>query len=251
VAVRFPPRRGSTLIAVLLSGFEQVYDPSETRLLISHASPGREGLLSQLALVLKADLTVSAGLHFRYGVSYNEFSVQHDPDAFRTKLEAARKAFNEIWEAVKNQVEGVVECVLPCRFFPPDRRPALLLIKTTTARAHSESQRTLLQNALAVANRVPANNFVGGAANVEEAAWKNCWNWCVLPPSSVPLSTCARCGQILSLLVAFPSDRNLPDAQYGNLILDVRDGRMGSEMKSQGEHRGARPVAAHVHPLQN
>ena len=34
----------------------------------------------------------------------------------------------------------------------------------------------MLQNALAVANRVPANNFVGGAANVEEAAWKNCWN---------------------------------------------------------------------------
>lgn len=116
--------------------------------------------------------------------------------------------------------------------------PHCLLIKTTTARAHSESQRTLLQNALAVANRVPANNFVGGAANVEEAAWKNCWNWCVVPPSSVPLSTCARCGQILSLLVAFPSDRNLPDAQYGNLILDVRDGRMGSEMKSQGEHYG-------------
>lgn len=163
-------------IGELVDTAQKVYDPSETRLLISHASPGREGLLSQLALVLKADLTVSAGLHFRYGVSYNEFSVQHDPDAFRTKLEAARKAFNEIWEAVKNQVEGVVD----------------------------ESQRTLLQNALAVANRVPANNFVGGAANVEEAAWKNCWNW------------------------------NLPDAQYGNLILDVRDGRMGSEMKSQG-----------------
>lgn len=140
MAVRFPPRRGSTLIAVLLSGFEQVYDPSETRLLISHASPGREGLLSQLALVLKADLTVSAGLHFRYGVSYNEFSVQHDPDAFRTKLEAARKAFNEIWEAVKNQVEGVVECVLPCRFFPPDRKPALLTDKDHhCARAQRES----------------------------------------------------------------------------------------------------------------
>ncbi|KWU47607.1 hypothetical protein RHOSPDRAFT_13819, partial [Rhodotorula sp. JG-1b] len=163
-------------IGELVDTAQKVYDPSETRLLISHASPGREGLLSQLALVLKADLTVSAGLHFRYGISYNEFSVQHDPDAFRTKLEAARTAFNEIWEAVRNQVEGVVD----------------------------ESQRALLQNALAVANRVPATNFVGGAANVEEAAWKNCWNW------------------------------NLPDAQYGNLILDVRDGRMGSEMKSQG-----------------
>ncbi|GAA5986351.1 hypothetical protein JCM10908_003718 [Rhodotorula pacifica] len=163
-------------IGELVDTAQKVYDPSETRLLISHASPGREGLLSQLALVLKADLTLSAGLHFRYGVSYNEFSVQHDPEAFRTKLDAARKAFAEIWDAVKNQVEGVVD----------------------------ESQRALLQNALAVANRVPASNFVGGAANVEEAAWKNCWNW------------------------------NLPDAQYGNLILDIRDGRIGSEMKSQG-----------------
>lgn len=31
----------------------QVYDPSETRILVTHASPGREGLLAQLALVLK------------------------------------------------------------------------------------------------------------------------------------------------------------------------------------------------------
>jgi hypothetical protein len=70
----------------------QVYDPSETRLLISHASPGREGLI-------------------RYGVSYNEFSVQHDPESFKGKLEAAKKSFNDVWEAVKGQVESVVECV--------------------------------------------------------------------------------------------------------------------------------------------
>jgi hypothetical protein len=28
------------------------YDPTETRVLITHASPGREGLLAQLALTL-------------------------------------------------------------------------------------------------------------------------------------------------------------------------------------------------------
>lgn len=44
-------------------------------------------------------------------MSYNEFSVQHDPDAFKGKLEAARKSFAEIWDHVKNQVESVVECV--------------------------------------------------------------------------------------------------------------------------------------------
>lgn len=93
--------------------FTQVYDPTETRLLISHASPGREGLLNQLCLVLKADLTISAGLHFRYGVSYNEFSVQHDPEAFKAKLEFAKKSFGDVWDTVKGQVEGVIECVLP------------------------------------------------------------------------------------------------------------------------------------------
>ncbi|BGP31087.1 hypothetical protein JCM10296v2_002851 [Rhodotorula toruloides] len=154
-----------------------VYDPSETRILITHASPGREGLISQLALVLKADLTISAGLHFRYGVSYNEFSVQHDPDAFRNKLEASQKSFREIWDNVKGQVESVVD----------------------------DNQRSLLQNALAVANRIPTSNPPGsGGAAIEETAWKNCWHW------------------------------NLPDAAYGSLVLDVREGRIGSEMKSQG-----------------
>ncbi|GAA5821920.1 hypothetical protein JCM11251_004780 [Rhodosporidiobolus azoricus] len=163
-------------IGELVDTAQKVYDPSETRVLISHASPGREGLLAQLALVLKADLTISAGLHFRYGVSYNEFSVQHDPEAFKGKLEAAKKAFGDVWEAVKSQVEGVVD----------------------------DNQRLLLQNALAVANRVPASQSLGGGAAIEETAWKNCWNW------------------------------NLPDAAFGSLVLDVRDGRMGSELKSQG-----------------
>ncbi|GAA5937405.1 hypothetical protein JCM10213_007224 [Rhodosporidiobolus nylandii] len=163
-------------IGEIVDTAQKVYDPSETRVLISHASPGREGLLAQLALVLKADLTVSAGLHFRYGVSYNEFSVQHDPEAFRAKLEAAKKAFNDVWDAVKGQVESVVD----------------------------DNQRLLLQNALAVANRVPASQSLGGIAAIEETAWKNCWNW------------------------------NLPDAAFGSLVLDIREGRIGSELKSQG-----------------
>lgn len=87
----------------------QVYDASETRLLLTHASPGREGLLAQLALVLKADLTVSAGLHFRYGISYNEFVVHHDVESFRGKLEASKRSFTEVWDTVKSQVEAVVE----------------------------------------------------------------------------------------------------------------------------------------------
>ncbi len=149
-------------------------------MLITHASPGREGLLAQLALALKADLTISAGLHFRYSVSWNEFSVQHDADHFRNKLLASQKSFAEVWQTVKTQVEGVID----------------------------DNQRILLQNALAVTNRLPPPSSqpqaAAGAAAAEEAAWKNMWNW------------------------------NLSDAAYGSLILDVKDGRVGAETKNQG-----------------
>jgi len=53
-------------IGELVDTAQRVYDVTETRLLVTHASPGREGTMAQLALVLKADLTISAGLHFRY-----------------------------------------------------------------------------------------------------------------------------------------------------------------------------------------
>ncbi|KAK0549282.1 hypothetical protein OC845_003188 [Tilletia horrida] len=162
-------------IGELVDTAQKVFDPTETRLLITHASPGRDGLLAQLALALKADLTISAGLHFRYGVSYNEFSVQHDFENYRNKLIHAKSAFGEIWDAVKSQVDAVID----------------------------DKQRVLLNNALAVTNRVPSLATATGAAS-EEPAWKNTWNW------------------------------NLPDAAYGKLVLEVRDGRVSAETKSQG-----------------
>ena len=176
-------------IGELIDTAQKTFDPTETRLLITHASPGREGLLAQLALALKADLTVSAGLHFRYGVSYNEFSVQHDAENYRNKLQHAKQAFGEIWDTVKTQVDAVID----------------------------ENQRMLLNNALAVANRVAPTATATGAAS-EEPAWKNTWNW------------------------------NLPDAAYGNLVLSIRDGRVSAETKSQGFNfayrRSGQPMSA-------
>ncbi|KAI7253487.1 hypothetical protein KC335_g15039, partial [Hortaea werneckii] len=51
-------------IGELIDTANRVYDPTETRLLLTHASPAREGLLNQLSVTLKADFSVSAGLHF-------------------------------------------------------------------------------------------------------------------------------------------------------------------------------------------
>lgn len=87
----------------------QVYDATETRVLVTHASPGREGLLAQLALAIKADYTISGSLHFRYGSSYNDFTTSADPSIFRNKLVQSSKRFREIYDIVKTQVESAIE----------------------------------------------------------------------------------------------------------------------------------------------
>ncbi|OBZ71889.1 Uncharacterized protein C16H5.12c [Grifola frondosa] len=166
-------------IGELVDTAQRVFDPSETRMLISHASPGREGIINQLGLVLKADLTISAGLHFRYASSYNEFSVQGDFEGLRHKLVVGKEGFDKVWDSVKAQVDTVID----------------------------ENQRVLLDKALSVLERIPLppNQPVqNGQYPVEEPAWKNCWNW------------------------------NLCDAAYGSLVLDIKDGRVSAELKSQG-----------------
>lgn len=167
-------------IGELVDTAQRAFEQSETRLLISHASPGREGIITQLALVLKADLTISAGLHFRYTSSWNEFSVQGDFDGFRHKIVTGKEGFDKIWESVKPQVEAVID----------------------------ENQRIFLEKALSVVEKVPPPQThlgAGGTATGEEPAWKNCWNW------------------------------NLCDAAYGSLVLDVKEGRVSAEIKSQGD----------------
>ncbi len=184
----------------LVDTANRVYDPTETRVFITHASPAREGMLNQLSVTLKADFSISAGLHFRYGSSYNEFSVNPTLDHYRGKLAASKASFNDVWETVKNEV-----------------MPAI---------SHNEAQKALLNNALAIVEKMPAtahggNPFggpVGGSnaaatGQVDESAFKNMWNF------------------------------NLADAAFGWLVLEVQDGRIGTEMRAQGfnfAHRSAK-----------
>ncbi|GJJ07801.1 hypothetical protein Clacol_002006 [Clathrus columnatus] len=173
-------------IGELVDTAQRVYDPTETRVLITHASTGKEGLLAQLALILKIDLTISASLHFRYASSYNEFSVQPNLEGFRHKLLAGKEAFEKVWENVKPQVEAVID----------------------------ENQRLLLDKVLAVVERIPSNPGPAvGPTSGEDAAWKNCWNW------------------------------NLCDAANGSLVLDIRNGRVSAELKSQGFNYSYRRTA--------
>ena len=148
----------------LVDTANRVYDPTETRMFVTHASPAREGLLNQLSVTLKADFSVSAGLHFRYGSSYNEFSVNPTLDHYRGKLAASKASFNDVWETVKSEVEPAV--------------------------AQNEAQQTLLNNALDIVQKMPTianggNPFGGPVPNqpqgsggvVDESAFKNMWNF--------------------------------------------------------------------------
>ncbi|KAK3503725.1 hypothetical protein B0T13DRAFT_138539 [Neurospora crassa] len=189
----------------LVDTANRVYDPTETRIFITHASPAREGILNQLSVTLKADFSISAGLHFRYGSSYNEFSVNPTLDHYRGKLAASKASFNDVWETVRSEVEPAIQ--------------------------QNDVQQTLLKNALSVVEKMPTtaaggNPFGGAAAGqsaaalgqVDESAFKNMWNF------------------------------NLADAAFGWLVLEIHDGRIGTEMKAQGfnfSHRGAKqPVYA-------
>ncbi|RKF64632.1 Uncharacterized protein C16H5.12c [Erysiphe neolycopersici] len=148
----------------LVDTANRVYDPTETRIFITHASPAREGLLNQLSVTLKADFSISAGLHFRYGSSYNEFSVNPTLDHYRGKLAASKASFNDVWDTVKGEVQ-----------------PAI---------AQNDAQQNLLQNALGIIEKMPStalggNPFGGpvggsnasGAGQVDESAFKNMWNF--------------------------------------------------------------------------
>ncbi|WFD33842.1 hypothetical protein MCUN1_000665 [Malassezia cuniculi] len=159
-------------IGELVETAQHVYDPSETRVLISHDSPAREGLVAQLALALGADFTISGGLHLRYTTSYNDYGFHNNLDAFRARLLAARAQFSAVWDSVKGQVDAAID----------------------------PSQRTLLDHALGVVMRVP-QPFAPGS---DEGAWKSTWHW------------------------------NLPDAQFGSLLLDIAHGRVSAETRSQG-----------------
>ena len=186
----------------LIDTANRVYDPAETRVFITHASPAREGMLNQLSVTLKADFSISAGLHFRYGSSYNEFSVNPTLDHYRGKLAASKASFNDVWETVRTEVEQAI--------------------------LQNDAQKTLLENALDIVNRMPtvangANPFggpVGGAnglGQVDESAFKNMWNF------------------------------NLADAAFGYLVLEVDGGRIGTEMRAQGfnfAHRGGTAAAS-------
>ncbi|KAK9239109.1 hypothetical protein V1525DRAFT_399176 [Lipomyces kononenkoae] len=170
-------------IGELIDTAARVFDETETRILVTHASPAREGILAQLALSIKADFSISGGLHFRYGCSYNEFAVNPTYDYFRGKLAGARAQFMDVWDIVKGEVQPVI--------------------------ANNPTQKQLIENALTMIEKMPTSAQAGSEREMEREetaniGFRNMWHF------------------------------NLTDVSYGSLVLDVKDGKIGIETKSEG-----------------
>lgn len=88
----------------LLSTARKCYERSEVRIFVSHPSPCREGLLSQLALALRADYTISSSLHFLYGSSFNSMSAHPSIEHFKAIQATAKAQFMALWNKVHDML---------------------------------------------------------------------------------------------------------------------------------------------------
>lgn len=96
-------------IGQLLTTARKSFDPKEIRIFVSHSSPSREGLYTQLALALRSDYTISSSLHFLNGASFNAFTVLPDKNHYRDFLSSARTEFFKIWDSVHVKLYEILE----------------------------------------------------------------------------------------------------------------------------------------------
>ncbi|RKP08809.1 hypothetical protein THASP1DRAFT_15136, partial [Thamnocephalis sphaerospora] len=89
----------------LMETASRVANSSEVRLLVTHTSPGKEPLVSQLALALQADYSISSSVRPRYPLIYTPHAVHPDAASFKERLTGARDAMLSIWRGVQEQVE--------------------------------------------------------------------------------------------------------------------------------------------------
>lgn len=178
----------------LITTVRKSFDPAEIRVFVSHPAPAREGLLAQLALALRADFTVSSGLHFIYGSSFNEFSALPSLDHYKGILAASRAQFMEVWNAVKSQLLALVETE------PKQKQLLLTAIEVFESMPTSTSSTSTNGSTALDTSSSNTSTFMDYMAT----AHKNMWHF------------------------------NLCDAAFGALVLNVIDGRIATESYSEG-----------------
>lgn len=81
---------------------------SDIKIILTHPSPSREGLLGHLSVFLKMDYTISNGLHFLYPSSFNELSICPNFEFYKLKFSESRTQLSSIWNNVQNEIENLL-----------------------------------------------------------------------------------------------------------------------------------------------
>ena len=182
----------------LITTVRKSFDPSEIHVFVSHPAPSREGLLAQLALALRADFTISSGLHFIYGSSFNEFSVLPSFDHYKGILAASRAQFMEVWNAVKTQLLALVETE------PKQKQLLLTAIEVFESMPTSTTSSSPNGTNSTLDSSSTASSSTSALLDYMATAYRNMWHF------------------------------NLCDATFGALVLNVVDGRIATESYSEG-----------------
>lgn len=127
-------------IGELIDTAQRTFSPDETRLFVSTTPTSRNGLMTLVSNAIKADLTISCGLHFRYPVSYNEYSIHPDFESYRRKMQQAKDDFKGLFDQVRDRVFGSLD----------------------------DKQSVLLHKSLSAIDNVPI---------ADDGMWANTWHW--------------------------------------------------------------------------
>lgn len=191
----------------LISTVRKSFVPSEIRVFVTHPSPSREGLLAQLAVALRTDFTVSSGLHFLYGSSFNEYSALPSLEHFRGILAMARSQFMDLWDAVKIPLFSLVDEVqnqqLMLAYEVFEAMPSLDNQSTSGAEGSKTGSST---STTTPSSTQTTNTNTNTIESIEylEVAFRNMWHF------------------------------NLCDHTNGSMVLAVNGSRVSSESYSEG-----------------
>lgn len=188
-------------IGQFLKTLEENYSPQDVRIMITHPSPSREGLLGHLAVVTKMDYTISNGLHFLYPSSFNELSICPNFEFYKSKFSEARNQLSNIWINVAKTVEQIVSNnehltnLLNIGLSTFDKIPVI---------STNFKNEEIVPIALSNFKRDINSNIIRSQNDAYYIAFQNIWHF------------------------------NLCDISIGSVVLDVHDGNFQFQANSKG-----------------
>ncbi|ODQ59205.1 hypothetical protein WICANDRAFT_31736 [Wickerhamomyces anomalus NRRL Y-366-8] len=191
-------------IGQFIKTMEENYSPKDVRIMITHSSPSREGLLGHLAVITKMDYTISNGLHFLYPSSFNELSICPNFEFYKSKFSEARHQLSSIWINVSKTVEQIISTnehltdLLNIALSTFDKIP---VISTSSG---SNKNEEIIPIALSSFKRDINSNIIRSQNDAYYVAFQNIWHF------------------------------NLCDVSIGSVLLDVVDGNFQFQANSKG-----------------